>query len=284
MAQRNSRFGLNRKRGRDLVLGDIHGCFDTVEHALAALKHDPARDRLFSAGDLIDHGPRSDDALAWIRSHFTGVARGNHEQAMIDWLLAGGRARMHSYAAQWNTSQEARWWLARARTGEERNAWLETLCALPFALTIETATGTVGVMHGQGPSRERTVWDEIYGRPGPPRHDIEWDAFCDRLDESGHRGSETLTLEALDVLWNRSTVRETKPSAPALPAGFTGTGAVLIGHNAAREPGWTARGVLCIDTGVHIAGLGHLTIAEVQSGDIRLHRFANRRKSANRRG
>ena len=51
--------------GRDFVVGDIHGCFSTVEHALAALDCDLSRDRLFSVGDLIDHGARSDEALAW---------------------------------------------------------------------------------------------------------------------------------------------------------------------------------------------------------------------------
>ena len=40
--------------GRDFVCGDLHGCFDTVEHALKQLDYDPLRDRLFSVGDLID--------------------------------------------------------------------------------------------------------------------------------------------------------------------------------------------------------------------------------------
>ena len=32
--------------------------------------------------------------------------------------------------------------------------------------------------------------------------------------------------------------------------------------------------MLCIDTGVHIEEYGHLSVAEVQSGEPRLHRFA----------
>ena len=72
--------------GRDFVCGDIHGCFDTVEHALKELHYDPLRDRLFALGDLIDYGQRSEDALEWIESRFTATVRGNHEQSMLDWL------------------------------------------------------------------------------------------------------------------------------------------------------------------------------------------------------
>jgi hypothetical protein len=47
--------------GRDFVCGDIHGCFDELDAALAKLQFDPAVDRLISVGDLVDRGPRSAD-------------------------------------------------------------------------------------------------------------------------------------------------------------------------------------------------------------------------------
>ena len=53
-------------RGRDFVIGDIHGRFATLEYALDAVRYEADRDRLVSLGDLIDHGPRSDEALEWI--------------------------------------------------------------------------------------------------------------------------------------------------------------------------------------------------------------------------
>ena len=46
------------RRGRDFVVGDIHGHFETMRHALAELKIDE-RDRVFSLGDLVDRGPDS---------------------------------------------------------------------------------------------------------------------------------------------------------------------------------------------------------------------------------
>jgi hypothetical protein len=41
-------------RGRDFVVGDIHGTFYVLEQALAAVGFDPARDRVICVGDLID--------------------------------------------------------------------------------------------------------------------------------------------------------------------------------------------------------------------------------------
>ena len=72
--------------GRDFVLGDVHGRFDTVEAALDELAYSPDWDRLFSLGDLIDFGPRSPDALKWMTSRLTATVRGNHEDMMLDYL------------------------------------------------------------------------------------------------------------------------------------------------------------------------------------------------------
>ena len=72
-------------RGRDLVVGDVHGHFETLRHALAELEVGEG-DRVFSLGDLIDRGPHSIEALDWIEGNtdrrFNLVVRGNHEQMM----------------------------------------------------------------------------------------------------------------------------------------------------------------------------------------------------------
>ena len=72
--------------GRDFVAGDVHGCFRTLERALAALAFDASRDRLFGVGDLVERGPHSAEALDWIQRRFTAVALGNHECAAFGWL------------------------------------------------------------------------------------------------------------------------------------------------------------------------------------------------------
>ena len=83
------------RRGRDLVVGDIHGHFATLRHALAELEVGE-HDRVFRLGDLVDHGPDSWAAKSWIagphaseRFHLT--IRGNHEQLMLAGLATGPR-------------------------------------------------------------------------------------------------------------------------------------------------------------------------------------------------
>ena len=79
--------GLN-KAGRDLVVGDVHGCFRTLDRALSELDFDSGVDRLFGVGDLVNRGPYSDEALAWLEDRFDAVTLGNHERPVRDWFRA----------------------------------------------------------------------------------------------------------------------------------------------------------------------------------------------------
>ena len=76
--------------GRDFVVGDVHGCFRTLDRALAAFEFDASRDRLFGVGDLVERGPHSHEALDWIDHRFTGVTLGNHEDAVLGCTPSAG--------------------------------------------------------------------------------------------------------------------------------------------------------------------------------------------------
>ena len=54
---------------RDWVVGDVHGCFETLRQALRGIDFEYGRDRLFSVGDLIDRGPNSIGALEWLETN-----------------------------------------------------------------------------------------------------------------------------------------------------------------------------------------------------------------------
>jgi bis(5'-nucleosyl)-tetraphosphatase (symmetrical) len=61
------------------VVGDVQGCARELERLLASVRFDPARDELWSVGDLINRGPDSVAVLRLWRDVGGHAVIGNHE-------------------------------------------------------------------------------------------------------------------------------------------------------------------------------------------------------------
>ena len=256
--------GPNPIGGRDLIVGDLHGELDTLEEALKSLEFRPTRDRLFTVGDLIDRGPRSADALGWLaRGRWAGGVRGNHEQMMVNAILAGEDDVFDEEGpgAFWNQNGGEWWYDTPAEQRADPGRWVEAIATMPYMTTIEYADRRVGLVHADGATDLWHHWDRL----------VQWTEQVCAQD----RWQPTPKGEVLqhDLLWRVARAQAKTAEDPKLRGALEGVNLVITGHTPGMDPVWTRANVLCIDTGVHYEELGHLTIAETQDA-LKLHRFA----------
>ena len=168
------------------MVGDVHGCFRTLERALDELEFAQSRDRLFGVGDLVNRGPHSEHALTWLENRFHAVTMGNHERPIRDWYRAKlRRGRPRSLP-----------WL-RKIPSDHYQRWFDALDAMPLALTIDTPHGPVGVIHAQVPD---PVWGrtlELLSTGSPGIADIALLGFEIEEEEARARAQPVEGLHAL---------------------------------------------------------------------------------------
>ncbi|WP_144112838.1 metallophosphoesterase [Paraburkholderia sp. BCC1886] len=127
-------------RGRDFVVGDLHGCMDALRHLLRSIAFDPTCDRLFSVGDLVDRGEHSEAALALLDKPWFYAVLGNHEDTLC--AVAEGRVRR-----QWWYDIGGIW---AANVPDERlRHYAERLRALPLARVVGSGKERFNVLHAE---------------------------------------------------------------------------------------------------------------------------------------
>lgn len=164
-------------KGRDFIVGDVHGHLQLLQDELNKVDFDEKADRLFSVGDLVDRGPQSLETLQLVYEPWFHMVCGNHEEMMLLVVLAR-QTPMHWYSngGGWADSVEPK----------VLNPICEYLDA-NITLAITIGDNEIGICHAEPPYD----WKEV-------QIDAKYDVKLNRL---------ACDLELADrMLWNRSVL------------------------------------------------------------------------------
>lgn len=143
MAAVHQHFGVNTK-GRDFVVGDLHGMYGALQKKLKKKKFDPGKDRLFSVGDLIDRGPDSPKCLKLLDEPWFFAVLGNHEDLMLNAVFGDGKPLWEFNGGEW----------AEDLSRKKLQKMAKRVQAMPIAMTIDLPGGKrAGITHAQFPFR-----------------------------------------------------------------------------------------------------------------------------------
>jgi len=183
--------------GRDCAVGDIHGHFTRLQEGLDAAGFNPACDRLFSVGDLVDRGPECRDVLDWLAKPWFHPVRGNHDDYVCrfdtcdvdNWIYNGGS------------------WFA-GLPFDEQNEFAVQFRELPIGIEVETDAGLIGLLHAD------CVFDS-------------WDALKHEL---GCASNQRRKLVMNTCMWSRTRIEQSDERP------VHGLRALVVGHTPLRQP------------------------------------------------
>ena len=130
-------------KGRDFVVGDLHGMFSLLESQLDKLDFDPDHDRVFSVGDLIDRGPESYRVLEFLDKPWFHAIKGNHEMMLLE-----AKHKKTTYRS-WVNNNGGEWW--QDIDYETQKQIRERINDLPVAMEVVSDAGKIGIVHADVP-------------------------------------------------------------------------------------------------------------------------------------
>ena len=162
-------------KGRDFVIGDLHGSYEVFLNLLENISFDDQKDRMFSVGDLVDRGPDSLNCLRLLREPWFHCVLSNHEQMMIEafdggymgrfWFQNGGQWGMPFFEEWQDQKQNKRLGIAELKFSPETQEFMELLQLvreLPLLITVEMKNQSkTHIIHAELPPNHRLTDSDL---------------------------------------------------------------------------------------------------------------------------
>jgi serine/threonine protein phosphatase 1 len=233
-------------QGKDYIVGDLHGCYNLLERLMNEVKFNPAQDRLFSVGDLIDRGPESLRCLQLLDEPWFYAVMGNHEEMLLECFLPyleNGKLASMDEINDSDCVKNGGDWVMQHYLPEQQsmshdfNCSLLRVFALPLILIV-----------GEGDNRFNIAHAELVRPDYRPGGQPVWlDCDLDRWLEANLIPDDTYER----LLWGRLlsvTNRLTKEKFDAIQPGLSTT---FCGHTPVN-PSTLILSHLNIDTGAYL--------------------------------
>ncbi|HSH83923.1 MAG TPA: metallophosphoesterase [Guyparkeria sp.] len=217
---------LKNRRGRDFIVGDLHGSRPLLEEVLAKHGFSPEQDRVIAVGDLIDYGEDSLDTLRLLGEPWFFSVAGNHERVLADHrpalaerrLTAAERANLEAMGADWLLASYDR--LNGDKWDDLITEVMNLIGQLPLMIQVGNGPAAVGVVHAELP-----LWD--------------WDQNIARLERINMHNywAGTMADPQLDaLLWGRSQLAEVLGGRHRPEQSVQGIDWLIAGHTVTEQP------------------------------------------------
>lgn len=249
---------IQNAEGRDFVVGDLHGSYDVLMRKMEKVNFDPAKDRVFSVGDLVNRGASSFRCLNLVKNPWFFAVKGNHEQVLLENFesFSAGDEATRAYLRKVG----GEWLIEGPELYEEAVALID---GLPIAIQVggTDSSESFGIVHACTPREDDTGQSRSW----------TWLSSVLQIPEMAEAPAVAMAAPILNkvaeqMLWDRSLIKaylkNTKSRQLTRLATIGGIGRVFHGHSVLPNP-MQVGNRFYIDTGAGHAG-GRLTFIEAR--------------------
>jgi bis(5'-nucleosyl)-tetraphosphatase (symmetrical) len=136
------------------AIGDVQGCLTALQELLRTIRFDPARDRLWFTGDLVNRGPQSLETLRFVRALGANAVSvlGNHDLHLL--AVAAGDAKLKTH----DTFKP----VLGAADRDELLAWLRSQPLLHHDTQLGFTMVHAGLLPPWGLAQAQRLADEVH--------------------------------------------------------------------------------------------------------------------------